>query len=675
MATVSRCFRHDARVDLVPGVADDELAVVGVQLAPQVAHGQHHRFDVDRLGIDQGAVEIEQHGGRGVRTSAATLTRGSRARAPSGFSDRTASGRRRRSRSSSRSAVLGRASSSKRHAHADAAVLGHRVHHPHRPGDRRAAPAQPQPEAHAGADLGGLGHDGGEAARAEIQGDRQQRPRAISSSTGSAWATRRLRRMPASGWGPDLLGEQQRLRQLVPGPQVLGSLLGRESSPCLARGEGRRSRSASRSVCRRASAARGSPPRSYSADAAGLPERPTYATPSGFLRFPTMGEMLNSAYRAEPYPGLLAGRAGPWDEAFARSGSVDRRSRGAFPSRPRGAGGQAALRAHPRYVVVDGREHAPAPTRIGDGSPGHEGCDLDDSAAAGRYAYDDSRLYQAKGAIADTIAAFGSAEFALARFAGIDLGQACTITGDCPMDPATGARLHGAQLLRGRLPLQRRPLHLHQLPRRAATPPFNNRILFRSTACRGSGTCAYPDCKAGQVLVPFPGAGGSNYAEMSRWMNGTEATPPFAGANPDPELHADLGTPLASSLDSIREWLTIASSTTGPNSGAAAGRPPLRRRPLQLPAVQRHPAHRRPRVLLRRPAGGGDRLAPDLHQRRHLGRHRRALRDRRQPPRHQQRQRVRDRLRRRRPPSRPASTPSPPPAAPGRPTPPPTGPS
>ena len=98
---------------------------------------------------------------------------------------------------------------------------------------------------------------------------------------------------------------------------------------------------------------------------------------------------------------------------------------------------------------------------------------------------------------------------------------------------------------------------------------MNNRILFRSTACRGSSTCDYPACKAGQVLVPFPGAGGSNYAEMFRWMNGTEGTPPFAGGvNPDPELRADLGTPLASSLDSIREWLT----TAGEHSRSGLGR-------------------------------------------------------------------------------------------------------
>ena len=69
------------------------------------------------------------------------------------------------------------------------------------------------------------------------------------------------------------------------------------------------------------------------------------------------------------------------------------------------------------------------------GPPGYEGCDRDN---AGSYRYDDSRLYQAKGAIADTIAAFGSAEFTLARFRGVDLGQACTTTAQCTaIDPST----------------------------------------------------------------------------------------------------------------------------------------------------------------------------------------------------------------------------------------------
>ena len=214
---------------------------------------------------------------------------------------------------------------------------------------------------------------------------------------------------------------------------------------------------------------------------------------------------------------------------------------------------------------------------------GHEGCDLDNSAAAGRYAYDDSRLYQAKGAIADTIAAFGSAEFALGRFRGLNLGQSCTVTPDCPRDPSTNTVYGGVTCIGGAcLYTAAHYTCTSGCPARCKTP-FDNRMTFRSTACGGSGRpacCQYPGCKAGEVLVPFPGAGGSNYAEMSLWMNGTEATPPYAGANPDPEIHADLGTPLASSLDSVREWLTTASSDAGPNAGPLQSRAHV----LRIPA-------------------------------------------------------------------------------------------
>jgi hypothetical protein len=233
------------------------------------------------------------------------------------------------------------------------------------------------------------------------------------------------------------------------------------------------------------------------------------------------------------------------------------------------AGAQAVK---PRFVLIldtsSSMVENPSSTETrGDGSVGHEGCDLDNSAAAGRYAYDDSRLYQAKGAIADTIAAFGSAEFALARFRGLNLGKSCSIDNDCQ----EGGSLPSKVSCIGGACLYSAPHYTctSNCPARCKTP-FDNRMTFRSTSCGGDGRpscCQYPGCKAGEILVPFPGAGGSNYAEMSLWMNGTEATPPYAGANPDPELHADLGTPLASSLDSMREWLTTAGSDVGVNSG------------------------------------------------------------------------------------------------------------
>ena len=135
------------------------------------------------------------------------------------------------------------------------------------------------------------------------------------------------------------------------------------------------------------------------------------------------------------------------------------------------------------------------------------------------------------------------------------------------------------------------------------------------------------------MLVPFPGAGGSNYAEMFRWMNGTEGTPPFAnGVNPDPELRADLGH-AAGQLAGFHPRVADHRQQHGrAGLGPAGAGPRPDRHPRQLPPVQRHPADRRHGVLRRRSAGGGHRASPDLHQRRHLGHGRHALRDRRQSP-------------------------------------------
>ena len=55
----------DALVYLVPGVADHEVAVIGIELPPPAADGQDNGLDVDRLGMDEGAVEVEQDGRRG----------------------------------------------------------------------------------------------------------------------------------------------------------------------------------------------------------------------------------------------------------------------------------------------------------------------------------------------------------------------------------------------------------------------------------------------------------------------------------------------------------------------------------------------------------------------------------------------------------------------------------
>src|SRR5262245_34882847 len=192
----------------------------------------------------------------------------------------------------------------------------------------------------------------------------------------------------------------------------------------------------------------------------------------------------------------------------------------------------------PRFVLLldtsSSMVENPAGTETyGDGSPGHEGCDLD-----GNMVYDESRLFQAKAAIADTVAAFGSAEFAFARFRGIDLGQACTSTSDCPKD-AGGNVLSDVTCVNGACVYSAEHYECLTMCPSNCKKPFNPNILYRTTACH-TGCCEYPNCKAGEILVPFPGMGGANYAAIAKWLDGSEGTPPFNGPNPDPEIRADV---------------------------------------------------------------------------------------------------------------------------------------
>src|SRR4029453_16024410 len=91
----------------------------------------------------------------------------------------------------------------------------------------------------------------------------------------------------------------------------------------------------------------------------------------------------------------------------------------------------AAETVKPRFVIlVDTsgsmiQNAAQVPVH-GDGSREHPGCDLD---ANGKY--DDSKLYQAKAALNDTLSAFGSVEFALARYHQNELGQVCGSAAQC----------------------------------------------------------------------------------------------------------------------------------------------------------------------------------------------------------------------------------------------------
>ena len=75
----------------------------------------------------------------------------------------------------------------------------------------------------------------------------------------------------------------------------------------------------------------------------------------------------------------------------------------------------------------------------GDGSDLNPGCDLDDNGL-----YDDSRLWQAKKALQDTISAFGQAEFALARYQAVDGGQSPRgLPGRCELQRVSEGSCHG----------------------------------------------------------------------------------------------------------------------------------------------------------------------------------------------------------------------------------------
>ena len=92
----------------------------------------------------------------------------------------------------------------------------------------------------------------------------------------------------------------------------------------------------------------------------------------------------------------------------------------------------------PRFVIIIDTSGSMVENAIrvrthGDGSEGDPGCDLD-----GNGAYDDSKLYQAKVALRDTMTAFGSAEFSLSRYQQNELGQPCTTPQNC-MAMGTGA--------------------------------------------------------------------------------------------------------------------------------------------------------------------------------------------------------------------------------------------
>ena len=238
----------------------------------------------------------------------------------------------------------------------------------------------------------------------------------------------------------------------------------------------------------------------------------------------------------------------------------------------------AAQFDNPRFVfILDNSTSMSAnlagtPTH-GDGSESQPGCDLDGNSTGG-WKYDDSKLYQAKAAIIDTISAFGSAEFALAVYARVLLGQPCQTDSDC------AALVAGASCM--------------DLPEDATTQKYcvghmgspylecasgagctacanpadtNDHIFeWRQLAC--TTPCAYSSgtCPGAQVIVGFPTAG-SNFSAIYQWIDGKEDLPPFS-ASSNREVRAETSTPMAGSVYSITDWLLNAGKAeVGPGAG------------------------------------------------------------------------------------------------------------
>ena len=201
----------------------------------------------------------------------------------------------------------------------------------------------------------------------------------------------------------------------------------------------------------------------------------------------------------------------------------------------------------------------------GDGSQSQPGCDLDGKSTGG-WRYDDSKLYQAKAAIIDTISAFGSAEFALATFSRVLLGQPCQTDSDCT------AVIAGASCvdLPDDATTQKYCVQHTGDPylecsasascTNCANPTDSNDRIFELRQLDCNTPCAYSStCPGAQVIVGFPTTG-SNFPDIYRWIDGKEDLPPFT-ASSNREIRAEAWTPLAGSVYSVRDWLLNANRT------------------------------------------------------------------------------------------------------------------
>ncbi len=226
----------------------------------------------------------------------------------------------------------------------------------------------------------------------------------------------------------------------------------------------------------------------------------------------------------------------------------------------------------PRFLLLidnSGSMLESAATRVrthGDGSQAHPGCDLDTNGK-----YDDSKLYQAKAALNETVAAFGSVEFSLARYHANELGQICNFDRDCTI---LGM---GANICVGGRCAYRPPNGAGDYTECTGGTATGNGCIRCATAGGGpnyvysNGTACCPANSpksggfgiAGDVIVAFPPAGVTNTSELLMWMDGVEDFP--FGTNK--ELRASTTTPIGGALNGVRDWLVNDASTVGAGAG------------------------------------------------------------------------------------------------------------
>jgi hypothetical protein len=238
----------------------------------------------------------------------------------------------------------------------------------------------------------------------------------------------------------------------------------------------------------------------------------------------------------------------------------------------------AAQGDKPRFIfILDNStsmtENVTGNSTHGDGSSNQPGCDLD-SKATGGWKYDDSKLYQAKSAIIDTVSAFGAAEFALASYARILLGQPCTLEADCTRISPTASCVDLPDVSNTQKYCVREMGSSYTECssgtgcERCSNSGDRNDRIFETFQLDCTKRCAYAagQCPGAQVIVGFP-TSGSNLLDIYRWIDGKEDPPPFT-ATSNREIRADTWTPLAGSISSIKDWLLNPGRT---DVGAGAG--------------------------------------------------------------------------------------------------------